>query len=213
MRMLQSICTMLTLMFFLSAAHAAGPAATEVIDCYKAWDAAFNKGDAKALADLYDEDLVFLPANHEIIRDRRNLEKFFAALFKMGVTNHRLELIEAGGAGDMIFGAAKWSADGKDKEERPALGRRDLACVHEAGERHLQDLRFTPSTDVEPIGTAEEPRKRLCVLPCRASRRGCRSSTEAAEVLTLSGSPSRTPRTASALSLIPGAVDGGPKVL
>ncbi len=116
MRMLQSICTMLTLMFFLSAAHAAGPAATEVIDCYKAWDAAFNKGDAKALADLYDEDLVFLPANHEIIRDRRNLEKFFAALFKMGVTNHRLELIEAGGAGDMIFGAAKWSADGKDKD-------------------------------------------------------------------------------------------------
>ena len=52
MRMLQSICTVLALMFFLSAAHAAGPAATEVIDCYKAWDAAFNKGDAKALADL-----------------------------------------------------------------------------------------------------------------------------------------------------------------
>jgi ketosteroid isomerase-like protein len=34
----------------------------------------------------------------------------------MGVTGHKLELIEAQGEGDLVYGAAKWSADGKDAQ-------------------------------------------------------------------------------------------------
>jgi ketosteroid isomerase-like protein len=40
----------------------------EMREAYAAWDAAFAKGDAKALAALYVDDAVFLPANHEIIK-------------------------------------------------------------------------------------------------------------------------------------------------
>ena len=111
MRMLQLICTILALFLFLPAAQAPKTTAIEVVDLYKAWDAAFNKRDAMALGDLYDEDSVLLPTDHQVIKDRRNIEKFFDGLFKAGFKNFKLELVEAGGHGDMIFGAAKWSAD------------------------------------------------------------------------------------------------------
>jgi ketosteroid isomerase-like protein len=32
----------------------------------------------------------------------------------MGVTNHKLQVIEAHAEGNVLYGAAKWSADGKD---------------------------------------------------------------------------------------------------
>lgn len=88
--------------------------ADDVKAAYSAWDAAFNAGDAKALAALYGQDAIFLPATHEVIRGPENVEKFFAGLFGMGVTGHRLELIEADGGEDMLVGTAKWSANGKD---------------------------------------------------------------------------------------------------
>ena len=37
-------------------------------EAYAAWDAAFTKGDAKALAAPYVDDAMFLPANHAIIK-------------------------------------------------------------------------------------------------------------------------------------------------
>lgn len=89
--------------------------ATEVKASYAAWDQAFNKGDAKALAAFYTDDALFLPATHDVIVGRPDIEKFFAALFAMGVKDHKLELIQVSGNDKPMFGAAKWSADGKDK--------------------------------------------------------------------------------------------------
>jgi uncharacterized protein (TIGR02246 family) len=89
--------------------------ATEVKASYAAWDQAFNKGDAKALAALYADDALFLPATHDVITGRPAIEKFFASLFAMGVKAHKLELIQASGNDKLMFGVAKWSADGKDK--------------------------------------------------------------------------------------------------
>jgi uncharacterized protein (TIGR02246 family) len=88
----------------------------EIRPAYAAWDAAFAKGDAKAIAAFYADDAIFLPATHEVINGPSGVEKFFAGLFSMGVTGHKLDLIEARGEGDLIFGAAKWSAIGKDAE-------------------------------------------------------------------------------------------------
>ena len=81
---------------------------------YAAWDAAFAKRDAKGLAAFYADDAIFLPATHDVIKGPAGVEKFFAGIFNMGVTGHRLELIEAHREGNLIFGAAKWSANGKD---------------------------------------------------------------------------------------------------
>lgn len=91
----------------------ADPAA-EVKASYTAWDQAFNKGDAKALAALYADDALFLPATHDVVTGRPDIEKFFASLFGMGVKAHRLELIQASGNDKLMVGVAKWSADGKD---------------------------------------------------------------------------------------------------
>ena len=95
------------------AGWAAGPS-DDVKAAYSAWDAAFQKADAKGIAGLYAEDALFLPANHEVIRGPAGVEAFFSGLFGKGATGHKLELIEAGGAGTMLYGTAKWSATGKD---------------------------------------------------------------------------------------------------
>ena len=89
-------------------------AAEEVTAAYAAWDAAFNAGDAAALAAIYSEDALFLPATHDVIAGPEGVQEFFAARFEMGVTGHALELVEAHEVGDAVVAAARWSADGKD---------------------------------------------------------------------------------------------------
>jgi ketosteroid isomerase-like protein len=77
-------------------------------------DAAFNNADAKAIAAFYTDDAIFLPATHDVIKGPAGVEKFFGGIFGMGVTGHKLELIEAQGEGNLLIGTAKWSAKGKD---------------------------------------------------------------------------------------------------
>jgi len=86
----------------------------DVSSAYAAWDAAFSKGDAKAISAFYADDAIFLPTTHDVIKGPAGVEKFFSGLFAMGVTGHELTLIEAHGDGNILFGAAKWSANGKD---------------------------------------------------------------------------------------------------
>jgi uncharacterized protein (TIGR02246 family) len=86
----------------------------EVKVAYAAWDEAFNKGDAKALAALYTPDAKLLPPSHDILEGPTAAEKFFSSLLLGGTKGHKLELIEADGDGKLVFAAAKWSATGKD---------------------------------------------------------------------------------------------------
>lgn len=92
----------------------ADPTADQVKAAYAAWDEAFNKGDAKALSSMYVDDSIFLPATHDVINGPAGVEKFFGGILGMGVTGHKLELIEADSDGNLLFGTAKWSASGKD---------------------------------------------------------------------------------------------------
>ena len=86
----------------------------EVAAAYAAWDAAFNAGDAEALGAAYSEEAIFLPATHAVIEGPAGVGEFFDGIFGMGVTGHKLELIEAIDNGDTVVAAARWSADGKD---------------------------------------------------------------------------------------------------
>jgi ketosteroid isomerase-like protein len=97
-----------------AAVEAASPE-QQVKTAYTAWDAAFDKADGKAVAAFYTGDSLFLPASHDVIKGPGGVEKFFAGLFEGEVTEHKLELIEAVGDGDMVVAAAKWSAKTKDK--------------------------------------------------------------------------------------------------
>ena len=88
----------------------AGELRSQVSACYEAWDAAFNRGDAKAVAEAYLRDAKFLPATHAVLSGPAEIEEFFAGLFANGVTGHVLRIIEVGGDGKLVYGAANWTA-------------------------------------------------------------------------------------------------------
>jgi uncharacterized protein (TIGR02246 family) len=88
----------------------------EVRSAYEAWDQAFNSADAEAVAAAYADDALFLPATHDVISGPEGVQTFFSALFDMGVSGHKLDLIEARDEGDAVVAAANWSATGKDAD-------------------------------------------------------------------------------------------------
>ena len=98
----------------------AADAKSDVTAAYAAWDAAFNKGDAKAVAAAYLPNAKLLPPTHEVASGPAAIEKFFAGVHANGVTNHKLEVIDAGGDDKVVYGTANWSAKGKDKDGKPA---------------------------------------------------------------------------------------------
>src|SRR6202790_1290873 len=108
-----------TIALFLFIAAPAGSLAadpkSDVTAAYAAWDAAFNKGDAKAVAAAYLPNAKLLPPTHEVASGPSAIEKFFAGLHANGVTDHKLEVIDAGGDDKVVYGTANWSAKGKDK--------------------------------------------------------------------------------------------------
>jgi uncharacterized protein (TIGR02246 family) len=92
----------------------------QVEAAYRAWNDAFNAGDAKALAACYAGDATFLPATHDVIEGPAGVERFFAGLFANGLTGHTLDLLTVHGDGGTVVGAAKWSARGKGDDGAPA---------------------------------------------------------------------------------------------
>jgi ketosteroid isomerase-like protein len=86
----------------------------QVTEAYAAWDAAFNAGDADAVAAAYTDDAIFLPATHAVIEGPSGVGEFFGGIFGMGVTGHKLELVEAFDSGETVVAVARWSAQGKD---------------------------------------------------------------------------------------------------
>lgn len=105
----------LSLCVLMPAVAVAADLKEEVTSAYQAWDAAFNKGDAKAVAGFYADDALLLPPTHKVVKGPAEIEEFFAGLFEAGVTDHKLDLIDAGG-GETAYGAANWSAQGKAED-------------------------------------------------------------------------------------------------
>ena len=99
-----------------SAAPASADMKSVVTAAYSAWDAAFNKGDAKAVAAFYAADAKFLAPDHVVRTGPADVETFFAGLFSNGVKSHKLEPITIGGTEAQPFAAAKWSAKAGDKD-------------------------------------------------------------------------------------------------
>src|SRR5690349_17270504 len=88
----------------------------QVETAYAAWDEAFNRGDAGALASLYVDDATFLPATHAIIEGPDRIEQFFAGLLAQGVADHRFGLITIHEDTHSIAAAARWTATSPDPD-------------------------------------------------------------------------------------------------
>ncbi len=87
----------------------------QVKSAYEAWDAAFNQGDAKAVAGFYADDAMLLPPTHDVIEGTGGIEQFFTGVIGSGVTGHKLEPIRIMEDDDQVVVAARWSAQGKDQ--------------------------------------------------------------------------------------------------
>ena len=113
-KFLSLLCSVVILAFAAISVARADPSA-DATAAYAAWDAAFNSGDSKAVAALYTDDATLLPPTHDVIKGPAGVDKFIAGILGMGTKGHKFELIEASGDGNIVYGAAKWSATGKDK--------------------------------------------------------------------------------------------------
>jgi ketosteroid isomerase-like protein len=120
MRLIHASALALCLLTITPVESLAADHKSDVSAAYAAFDAAFNKGDAKSVAAAYLPNAKLLPPTHEVASGSAAIEKFFAGAFADGVTNHKLEMIDAGGDDKVVFGTANWSAKGKDKDGKPA---------------------------------------------------------------------------------------------
>ena len=92
-------------------------------DANTAWNAAFNKGDARALGALYDEKVVLSPGNGTTIQGRPDVEKFYKGLFEAGFRDHTIDVVSAKRVGNLIYQTANWTAVAeKDGKKTPYKG-------------------------------------------------------------------------------------------
>jgi len=96
-------------------AQAGGNVRAEIEKQDKAWEKAYNSGDAAAVTALYAKDAVVMAPGAEPASGTSAIQAFFTADLKGGAKN-TLTTEEAMGFGDYAVGKGKWvatSADGK----------------------------------------------------------------------------------------------------
>lgn len=80
------------------------------------WNAAFNKADSAALANLYAEEASLSPGNGEVLKGREAIQSLFQGFMDAGVIEHAITVIEAKQSGNTLRILANWSAH-IDKED------------------------------------------------------------------------------------------------
>jgi uncharacterized protein (TIGR02246 family) len=76
------------------------------------WNAAFNGGDAAAVAALYTADATVLPHTHDVVTGAVAIREFWKSVIDAGFRNHSIELIDVHAQGDLAVEIAKWEAEG-----------------------------------------------------------------------------------------------------
>lgn len=92
----------------------AGEAAQLAAELNDTWNAAFNRGDAAAVAALYAEDAILSPGNGEILKGRDAIRGLFQGFIDNGVHDHSIEVIKARQSGNVLYEVARWQAHGTD---------------------------------------------------------------------------------------------------
>lgn len=85
----------------------------QVVKLGEAWQAAFNAGDANALAALYTQDARLLPPGSEPLSGPVAIKGYFASQVGAG-TKFALTSTEVMGFGDFAFETGQWVATGAD---------------------------------------------------------------------------------------------------
>ena len=96
---------------------------TVVTGLNSTWNEAFNRGDASAVAALYDEKATLSAGNGKTLVGRQEIEKLFKGFIDSGVHKHTIDIVQVFGNGDFAYEVATWSARGREKDgKEPAFG-------------------------------------------------------------------------------------------
>lgn len=74
------------------------------------WDAAFNAKDAAAVAASYDSEAAVIPSGAAQVSGSAAILDFWKGAIAQGITDHKLELVEAVESGDLALQRGLWSA-------------------------------------------------------------------------------------------------------
>jgi uncharacterized protein (TIGR02246 family) len=114
--LLSGACVSLLLTLGLSTSAVAGDNSIKSIveSANTAWNQALNTGNAKALSNQYAENATLSPGDGKVLVGRTEIESLFKSFVANGVHNHALEVVNVGGAGNVIYQISKWSANGAE---------------------------------------------------------------------------------------------------
>lgn len=87
-----------------------------IADINTRWDAAFNQGDAAAVAALYDAEAAVLPAGGDAAAGPAAIEALFAGAIASGIHNHRIEQHAVAGDDAYATQRGRWSAQAKNAD-------------------------------------------------------------------------------------------------
>lgn len=80
----------------------------------RAFEQAYNQGDAGGAAAVYSADGQALPPNGSIVSDRGALQNFWQAVMDMGIKSVKLETLELEPCGDMAYEVGQATLMGGD---------------------------------------------------------------------------------------------------
>jgi uncharacterized protein (TIGR02246 family) len=83
------------------------------------WNAAFNRGDAAAVAALYTEDATVLPHTHDVINGQSKIQEFWTSVIGAGFKNHSIEMLDVHIDGNLSYEVARWAASGPGQDGQP----------------------------------------------------------------------------------------------
>jgi uncharacterized protein (TIGR02246 family) len=81
-----------------------------------AWNEAFNRGDAAAVAACYTGDAMVLPPTHDVVSGAQQIKDFWSSVIGAGFGRHTIEVIELQRQGDAACAAGRWTAVGKGQD-------------------------------------------------------------------------------------------------
>lgn len=87
-----------------------------IADINTRWDAAFNQGDAAAVAALYDAEAAVLPAGGDAAVGPAAIRALFAGAIASGIHNHLIEQHAVAGDDAYATQRGRWSAQAKNAE-------------------------------------------------------------------------------------------------
>ncbi|MEX2516746.1 MAG: SgcJ/EcaC family oxidoreductase [Gammaproteobacteria bacterium] len=110
------LTVLFSLLLLAPAAALADSAEAQANKLNTQWNAAFNQGDAAAVAGFYAEDAVLSPGNGKALKGRTEIQGLFQSFIDNGVHSHSIEIIEAHQSGDVLYQVAEWQAQGENAD-------------------------------------------------------------------------------------------------